>query len=245
MILSHNSYTRIYIRLRHLCSLIFFAFIFLLSCKQNKQRDIEIIWDDKRAVAISIPKSLLNDMDINSLNERLKVYVEKNKSVAMLGEYNLQDEMILFKPLVPLSQGLSYEVYFDKKLIGNIKVPFANASNAPRLLMVYPTPDTLPENLLKMYVQFSGPMREGESQKHISLVDHNNDTLQGVFLDLQPELWNNERTVLTIWFDPGRIKRGLIPNRQLGNPLKKGERYRLAIFKRMERCAGLAITTTI
>ncbi len=136
MILSHNSIRRIYIRLHHLCSLIFFAFIFLLSCKQNKQRDIEIIWKDKRAIAISIPKSLLSYMDVDSINDRLKVYVEKHRSVAMLGEHEVQEESFIFKPLIPLTAGLGYEVYFDKKLIGKIKVPAANASDAPRLLMV-------------------------------------------------------------------------------------------------------------
>ena len=42
----------------------------------------------------------------------------------------------------------------------------------------------------------------------------------GTFLDLQPELWNAEGTVLTLWLDPGRIKRDLIPNKELGIPLK-------------------------
>jgi hypothetical protein len=84
-------------------------------------------------------------------------------------------------------------------------------------------------------------MREGESGKHIALINLNNDTLQGVFLDLQPGLWNQERTALTIWLDPGRIKRELIPNQLLGNPLQKGERYTIAISGRWKNAAGAAL----
>jgi hypothetical protein len=61
------------------------------------------------------------------------------------------------------------------------------------------------------------------------LIDENNDTLRDIFLDLQPELWNKDNTVLTLWLDPGRIKRDLIPNRQMGNPLKEGKQYKLLV----------------
>lgn len=107
--------------------------------------------------------------------------------------------------------------------------------------MIFPTTDTLPENLLKIYLQFSYPMREGESQKYISLLDEKNDTVPGVFLDLTPELWNKERTILTLWLDPGRIKRELIPNQQLGNPLQKGERYTFIISGNWRDVQGLPL----
>ena len=61
---------------------------------------------------------------------------------------------------------------------------------------------------------FSQPMQEGVSAEHICLVKGEKDTLKNVFLDLQPELWNHDRTMLTLWLDPGRIKRDLQPNRQ-------------------------------
>jgi hypothetical protein len=122
-----------------------------------------------------------------------------------------------------------YEIVFKNKVVGNIKVPGASAANASEVLAIYPSIDTLPENLLKIYIRFSKPMREGQSLKNIALLDHNNDTVPNVFLDLQPELWNKERTVLTVWLDPGRIKRELIPNQQLGNPLKRGENYTITV----------------
>jgi hypothetical protein len=65
--------------------------------------------------------------------------------------------------------------------------------------------------------------------------------LPGIFLDLQPELWNKERTVLTVWLDPGRIKRELIPNQKLGNPLQKGKYYTLLISANWKDVQGLPL----
>ncbi|WP_332367515.1 Ig-like domain-containing protein [Spirosoma telluris] len=63
----------------------------------------------------------------------------------------------------------------------------------------------------------------------MSLVRNKTDTLPGVFLDLQPELWNADRTMLTLWLDPGRIKRDLQPNKRLGTPLQAGRQYQLVV----------------
>jgi len=82
-------------------------------------------------------------------------------------------------------------------------------------------------------------MREGESDKHIALLNSNGDTIPNVFLNLQPELWNKERTLLTIWLDPGRIKRDLIPNQKMGNPIRKGEQYTLTVSANWEDVQGL------
>jgi hypothetical protein len=239
MIQTSYPHININVRLHRICSLIFFAFIIIAACKRGTTKSSEIVWDNNSAVAISIPNGALKGNVDNSFENRLKVYVDQNKSTPMLGEYSLEEDKVIFKPLVPLTRGLSYEVYFDDKLVSRIEVPLANASDAPKLLMIYPTIDTLPENLLKLYLQFSRPMREGESQKHIALTDGNNNIVPGVFLDLQPELWNKERTVLTIWLDPGRIKRDLIPNQQLGNPLKKGQTYTLSVSQEWKDAQGL------
>ena len=39
---------------------------------------------------------------------------------------------------------------------------------------------------------------------------------------MDPELWNSERTRVTVLFDPARIKRGLAPHREAGYPLREG-----------------------
>ena len=92
-----------------------------------------------------------------------------------------------------------------------------------------------------MYFEFSEPMVEGSSLQHLTLIRNDRDTMRGTFLDLQPELWNSDGTVLTLWLDPGRIKRDLIPNKELGSPLKQGERYTLHVNKSWQSKNGVPL----
>jgi hypothetical protein len=71
-------------------------------------------------------------------------------------------------------------------------------------------------------------MRTGRALDYITLLD-GKDTMHNVFLNLQPELWDTTSKVLALWIDPGRIKRGLVLNKQLGNPLTDHDNYTLVI----------------
>jgi hypothetical protein len=225
------------IRLGYALSLIFFV-LFIAACTQDEKQEIRIEWENEQAKGIIIPMHLLKDDD--SVLQLLTVRLERATSV-MLGDYHILDDEVLFQPLVPLTRGLNYEVIFRDKLIGRIAVPQADASQAPGLVAIYPSADTLPENLLKVYLQFSTPMQEGVALQNIVLLNELGDTLPNVFLNLQQELWNNERTVLTLWLDPGRIKRDLIPNQEMGKPLQKGNRYALVISDQWKSAQGLPL----
>jgi hypothetical protein len=167
--------------------------------------------------------------DHDELSRRLKVQlIRPGERVPVLGEFEVEDGQVTFEPLVPFTRGLKYEVLLDEALLATVEVP-AGEFNVPELLSIYPSQDTLPENLLKMYLQFSEPMVEGNSLKHVALLKNGSDTMEGTFLDLQPELWNEDGTVLTLWLDPGRIKRDLIPNKEFGTPLVAGNGYTLHV----------------
>jgi hypothetical protein len=194
------------IRLGFWLSLIFFVLTFLNSCKQKE--GIYIVWEQNRAKAIVIPKSVFYSGDIDQLQVRLKKQFEP-----VLGQFEEEGNAVVFKPVVPLTSGLDYEIFYQKEIVGSIFIPLPVNAKQTALVNVFPTADTLPENLLKIYLQFSAPMREGEALQYVHLLNENKDTLHDIFLDLQPELWNKERTALTLWLDPGRIKRDLIPNR--------------------------------
>ncbi len=229
------------IRLYFLYILIFFV-LFFPSCTHVDTTGIKVVWIDKKATTISIPAHLAKASGADSLFP-LKVRIANNKRF-MVGDIRLENKHILFTPLIALTRGLTYEVLAGDKVIGSVEVPLADAANAPEVLHVYPSADTLPENLLKLYLQFSKPMREGEILHYVFLLDKNNDTLSNVFLDLNPALWNEDRTVLTLWLDPGRIKRDLIPNRQMGNPLSMGKRYTLIIANAWKDGEGLNLRTS-
>jgi hypothetical protein len=107
--------------------------------------------------------------------------------------------------------------------------PTSAAQRATRVVDVFPTGDRVPENLLKIYVEFSAPMPEGEALARIQLLDERGRAIDGAFLRLDAELWDPSRRRLTLLLDPGRVKRGLRANLEAGAPLREGHAVTLEI----------------
>ena len=106
---------------------------------------------------------------------------------------------------------------------------------------VYPSAERLPANLLRLYVVFSTPMAIGESHARLRLEDDRGRTVDRAFLALDEELWDPSGRRLTVLFDPGRIKRGLRANVEMGPPLVKGCRYRLIVDAGWRDASGRAL----
>jgi hypothetical protein len=64
---------------------------------------------------------------------------------------------------------------------------------------------------------------------HVRLVDAEGAPLVGALLATEYELWDADRRRLTVLLDPGRIKRGLAPHRELGYPLQEGATVSLVV----------------
>ncbi len=221
--------TRLYI----MYGLVFFL---LAACKQSTPDKVQLVWKEGVATGITIPKHLL----IGTGTDNLKVKLAAGNA-SILGNFTASDEVIKFEPLIALTPGLSYNIFEGDKEIGNVMVPVDNLEKRPQVTAIYPQVDTLPENALKFYIQFSKPMRTGNALDYIALLD-GKDTLKNVFLSLQPELWDTTGKVLTLWLDPGRIKRGLVLNRQLGNPLKTKDKYTLVVSPGWKDSKGFKLT---
>ena len=98
-----------------------------------------------------------------------------------------------------------------------------------RVTAVYPTSDTLPENLLRMYIQFSKPMKTVGNLEHIQLMDAEGKEIKGAIFNNVHELWDKDQKQLTIIFDPSRVKTGLVANETMGRALQPGNTYQLVI----------------
>jgi len=122
----------------------------------------------------------------------------------------------------------------------------ASISNVPDALVtaVYPEQNILPENILKFYIQFSEPMREGDFLKHIQLLDSKGTNLKGVFFDNLYELWTTDHKQLTILVDPGRVKTGLRQNIKQGRAFTVDENYTLTIDKTWKTISGKYLSKT-
>ncbi len=168
----------------------------------------------------------------------------------MLGTYQIESDLIRFEPQFPLEPGLIYRaVFLPSELPGHrtrspdrIAVPFKCPPRLPSqptvVAQVYPTSDVLPENLLKFYLQFSAPMSRGRIYDHIHLRTDSGTEIELPFLEIDEELWNREMTRLTLFIDPGRIKRGVRPLEEIGPALEHGKRYSLVIDSAWKDASG-------
>jgi hypothetical protein len=154
-------------------------------------------------------------------------------SPAILGSYSMDGNVLVFRPRFPLMQGVQYRAVFHRTGAPSIETVFGEKKNTENtagaeVVRVYPSQDVLPSNQLKLYVHFSVPMSYGEALGHIHWLDKNGQPLPWPFL-VSGELWDTEQQQLTLFFEPGRIKRGVQLNEELGPPLREGEEYTLVI----------------
>ena len=72
-------------------------------------------------------------------------------------------------------------------------------------------------------------MQEMDILKHIKLTTEEGKNITGVFFDNQYELWNKDRTEVTLIVDPGRVKLGLLANNKMGRAFDENQKYSLHI----------------
>jgi hypothetical protein len=173
---------------------------------------------------------------------QVSVVDERGRHAApMLGRHVVDGPLIAFAPRFPLRPGLRYLAVFDPTAVALgandaparletiVSLPAAPPQATTVVEAVYPSGEELPENLLKFYVHFSAPMGRGDSYKYVRIVDGDGREVTDAILEIGEELWDAEQRRLTLLFDPGRIKRGLKPNEEVGSPLLAGREYALVI----------------
>ena len=163
-----------------------------------------------------------------------------DEAPGMLGAYSVADGALRFTPAFPLDPGRPYRVRFDPArlpgaggsappIMATIGEPARDTTPSTIVTRVYPTGDVVPENLLRMYVEFSGPMSRPSGIEHMKLLDEGGKEIPGAFLPLDYEFWSPDHTRFTAFFDPGRVKAGILPNQQMGRALHAGRSVTLVI----------------
>jgi hypothetical protein len=213
------------------------------SCKNPDASEVTIEWKGKKATGIIIPGHLLGNFDRTNIGEQVTVTL-RGSDVSILGEFEVLEREVLFRPLIPFTRGNAYEIKKRGQLLAGFVINMPGKDYVADVRSVWPLADTLPENLLKFYISFSQPMQQGNVLQHIRLVKDGKDTLKDVFLDLQQELWSNDNLTLTLWLDPGRIKRDLQPNKLLGPPMQAGHQYTLMIDSNWMTADGVRLQSS-
>lgn len=163
----------------------------------------------------------------------------------LAGSYSVESGVLVFHPRFPVTSGVRYFAVFQLPGGKPVEVTFnekrADTTPTTHVVHVYPSADVLPSNTLKLYIYFSAPMSRGEAWQHIHLADAAGKPLKYEFVEIQQELWNEDNTRMTVLFDPGRIKRGVLPEMQLGPPIVAGKRYTLVIDRGWHDANGVPL----
>jgi hypothetical protein len=161
------------------------------------------------------------------------VYAGEGDAPAMLGAYKVENGSLVFRPRFPLTAGIRARAVFHSPQGPAVEAVFeiakADLTASTQVRHVYPSTDLLPDNQLKFYVFFTAPMRRGEAWQHIHLLDQDGKAVDLPFLELDQELWDRDYQRLTVLFDPGRIKRGLLPLEEVGPAIEEGKLYTLVV----------------
>ena len=164
---------------------------------------------------------------------------------AIHGRYQLLEDGIRFVPHFSFERGLSYRASFDPRPLGlsglltlDIPLPPERSASVTSVTDIFPSSGELPENLLRFSIGFSGAMRRGRAASEIAILGPDGKPAQDVLYRAPVELWDRSMRQLTLLLDPGRLKRGVGPNRELGPPLKAGHVYTLAVGAGMTDIAG-------
>jgi hypothetical protein len=173
----------------------------------------------------------------------------------VFGRHQVLEDGFRFIPHFPFERGLSYRASFDPRPLGRsecsdvltleFSLPKELSVSPTEVKHIFPSSDCLPENLLRFYVCFSNSMQRGRVQAEISLLGPDGEPAPDVLYRAPVELWDERMQCLTILLDPGRLKRGVGPNHELGPPLKIGQAYTLAVGAGMTDLSGSQLRETV
>lgn len=165
----------------------------------------------------------------------------------LLGSYSLTGSAVRFTPRFDLAQGIVYVARWSDPADpagdarARFEIPRPELPPSTALVGVYPSGAEVPENLLRIYLQFSAPMSQGRVHERVRLLHADGEPVESPFVAPERELWSPDGTRLTLFFDPGRIKRGVGPNLEAGPPLRAGGRYRLEIDHELADARGVPL----
>ena len=157
----------------------------------------------------------------------IALYVGAGDVPPVFGSLRTDGADVLFQPRFEVPKSMACRVVVDGRVFPFPAEQAAPLARTTRVEQVYPTASEIPANQLKFYVKFSTPMRPGEAWQHLRLLDAQGHPVDLAFLEIDQELWDRDGQRLTVLFDPGRIKRGVLPLSENGPALVAGQRYTL------------------
>ena len=175
------------------------------------------------------------------------LHVADPSNPPVAARYAVVADRVELHPRFPLERGLAYVVAFRPAVLAarlggatgggaeaaivleSFELPRVEVTPTTRVTAIHPSAGVVPENLLKLYLHFSAPMTRGRAYRYVRILDARGREVELAFLELEYELWDRDGTRLTLLFDPGRLKAGLKPRREVGPALAGGFDFALEV----------------
>ncbi len=170
------------------------------------------------------------DMSLDDISSATPILVNITKD----------EQGLTLNPFVPFSYEAPYSLLFQGR-IHPFTIDLPKDYKRLEVVNIYPSKYELPENLLKWHLSFNVPINTANIDRHIRIVDSEGHIVNRAFLKLENALLNNTKTILTLWVEPGRQKRGLGPNEKLGAVYEQGKNYTLIIDKNLKDQNGVSL----
>lgn len=214
-----------------------FIFLFILSSDLFSQNEYDFIFAKDKITILNYDNSSENEVFL--FNGEIEEDVIAS-STPILGKTIFQKDSLHFTPVVPLGWDRTYTLVYNHT-ITYFEIPIPK--NYDRLFVekVYPTSSKIPSNILKWYIKFSNPINRNNIYDYFHFINSKGDTLSRAILPLENILINEDKTLVTLWIEPGRQKRKLIPNQLLGSVFTSGESYRIVISKSIKDSNGISM----
>ena len=218
------------------------AAVSLSSCSRTPAGPVALTIESPTVVSVTglsaNEADALAELSPEALQRVLRVTVE-GADVSVAGTYRVRDGRLEFVPAFPFDAGRKYRLTlsWDEMpvrrqagvLVQTASLEGRDAAPSTRVVSVTPTAGVWPANLLRIYLHFSGPMSRQSGVGLITLRDDRGEEVTEAFLPLEADFWSPDHTRYTVFLDPGRVKRGILPNRQRGRALVDGRRYSLEV----------------
>ena len=182
----------------------------------------------------------------------VRVSLPGSKDIAIAATPRVTLDAVELVPQFQLDSGREYLVQIDPSRlpaprasgVTETRVSLARSTSQPttRVTAIYPSSSTWPENILRFYLHFSAPMSGTSAVGHVRLVDDTGAEVPEALLEVDVDLWNTEYTRRTVFFDPGRVKRGIKPNVEMGRALTAGRKYAIVVSTSWRDAQGQPLT---
>lgn len=179
----------------------------------------------------------------------VRVYFDRNDLAghedqpALMGQWRVVGDRLQFQARFPFRGGYDHLLVIQPDADAApqtflFSLPAPEKPPPARLTGIFPNADTVPANLLRWYLFFDRPMAHGYAYRMVRVETLAGDVVPAPFVVVAEELWDPSHRRLTLFLDPGRIKRGVGPRQSHGVPLQPGQELELVIDGRWPDAHG-------